>query len=314
MIYWINDISIFVVQEGQMKFGLQLVPNPVPNGINEYDRMREAALLAEELGYDSVWYEDHFMFEGDRPQLECLTALAALAASTSRVRMGMLVLGAPYRNPALLAKMLTTIDVISHGRVIAGIGAGWHELEFDAYGWPFPSLKERFDRLEEVVQILDRMLSQSPASFEGQYYQVKEALNLPMPVQKPRPPILIGGNGEKRTLRAVAKYADMCNVIVDAEKARHKFEVLRSHCEALGRPYEEITRSVNYWTVFGRSEAERDAKKERFSRGAEDLAGIPEKMKAYEAVGTQYIIARIFDSNDLEPIRQFAETVFPAFQ
>jgi F420-dependent oxidoreductase-like protein len=301
-----------------MKFGLQLVPNPIESGVNAFDRMQKAARLAEELGYDSVWYEDHFMWADDRPhkpvQLECLTALSALAASTQRICLGMLVLGSPYRNPALLAKMLTTIDVISHGRVIVGLGAGWHELEFEAYGWPFPPLKERFDRLEETAQIIDRMMTQSPASFEGEYYQIKDAHNLPMPVQQPRPPILIGGNGEKRTLRAVAKYGDMCNVIVDAEKARHKFEVLRQHCEEVGRPYEEITRSVNYWTIFAGNQAERDAKKERFPRDAEDLAGIPEKMKAYEAVGTQYIIARIFDGNDLDPIRQFAETVFPAFR
>jgi F420-dependent oxidoreductase-like protein len=297
-----------------MKFGLQLVPGPMPEGVNHFDRLLQAAQLAEQLGFDSVWYEDHFMWEDDRPQLECLSTLSALAASTQRLRLGMLVLGAPYRNPALLAKMLTTLDIISGGRVIVGLGAGWHQPEFDAYGWPFPSLKERFDRLEEVAQIIDRMMRQSPASFEGSYYRIQNARNLPHPVQKPRPPILIGGNGEKRTLRAVAKYADMCNVIADVEKTRHKFEVLRQHCKAIGRPYDEITRSVNYWTIFGRSEAERAKKKERFPREAEDLAGIPAKMKAYEEVGTQYIIARIFDGNDLDPIRQFAETVFPAYQ
>jgi F420-dependent oxidoreductase-like protein len=297
-----------------MKFGLQLVPGPMPEGVNHFERLLQAAQLAEQLGFDSVWYEDHFMWEDDRPQLECLSTLSALAASTQRLRLGMLVLGAPYRNPALLAKMLTTLDIISGGRVIVGLGAGWHQPEFDAYGWPFPSLKERFDRLEEVAQIIDRMMRQSPASFEGDYYSIQNARNLPHPVQKPRPPILIGGNGEKRTLRAVAKYADMCNVIADVEKTRHKFEVLRQHCKAVGRPYDEITRSVNYWTIFGRSEAERAKKKERFPREAEDLAGIPAKMKAYEEVGTQYIIARIFDGNDLDPIRQFAETVFPAYQ
>jgi F420-dependent oxidoreductase-like protein len=297
-----------------MKFGLQLVPGPMPEGVNHFERLLQAAQLAEQLGYDSVWYEDHFMWEDDRPQLECLSTLSALAAVTQRVRLGMLVLGAPYRNPALLAKMLTTLDIISGGRVIVGLGAGWHQPEFDAYGWPFPSLKERFDRLEEVAQIIDRMMRQSPASFEGSYYRIQNARNLPQPVQKPRPPILIGGNGEKRTLRAVAKYADMCNVIADVEKTRHKFEVLRQHCKAVGRPYDEITRSVNYWTIFGSSEAERAKKKERFPREAEDLAGIPAKMKAYEEVGTQYIIARIFDGNDLDPIRQFAETVFPAYQ
>jgi F420-dependent oxidoreductase-like protein len=297
-----------------MKFGLQLVPGPMPEGVNHFERLLQAAQLAEQLGYDSVWYEDHFMWEDDRPQLECLSTLSALAAATQRVRLGMLVLGAPYRNPALLAKMLTTLDIISGGRVIVGLGAGWHQPEFDAYGWPFPSLKERFDRLEEVAQIIDRMMRQSPASFEGSYYRIQNARNLPQPVQKPRPPILIGGNGEKRTLLAVAKYADMCNVIADVEKTRHKFEVLRQHCKTVGRPYDEITRSVNYWTIFGSSEAERAKKKERFPREAEDLAGIPAKMKAYEEVGTQYIIARIFDGNDLDPIRQFAETVFPAYQ
>jgi F420-dependent oxidoreductase-like protein len=301
-----------------MKFGLQLVPNPMPEGINVFQRMLAAAQLAEQLGFDSVWYEDHFMWTDDRPfvpvQLECLTSLAALAASTQRVRLGMLVLGTPYRNPALLAKMLTTLDVISHGRVIAGLGAAWHQPEFDAYDWPFPSLKERFDRLEEAVQILDRMMVQSPASFDGKYYRIRDAHNLPQPVQKPRPPILIGGGGEKRTLRAVAKYADMCNLIADPDKARRKYDVLRQHCEDVGRPYEEITRTVNYWTVFARNEAERAAKQAYYPREVEDLAGIPDKMKAHEAVGTQYIIARIFDGNDLDPIQQFAETVFPAFQ
>jgi len=303
-----------------MKFGLQLVPFPVERDVNIFDRLLEAARLAEELGYDSIWYEDHFMWDDrpmwpkERPQPECLTLLAALAASTQRVRLGNLVLGVPYRNPALLAKMLTTLDVISHGRVIVGLGAGWHEVEFNAYDWRLPPLKERFDRLEEAAQIIHRMMTQSPASFEGRYYRITDAQNFPHPVQTPRPPILIGGNGEKRTLLAVAKYADMCNVIVDAEKARPKFEVLRQHCEAVGRPYDEITRSVNYWTVFARTEEERAAKAARFPREVESLSAIPEKMKAYEEVGTQYIIARIFDGNDLDPIRQFAETVFPAFK
>jgi F420-dependent oxidoreductase-like protein len=304
-----------------MRFGLQLETYAPGVAGNEFDAMLAVARLAEEVGFASVWYEDHFMWRDDEcpetpsPQLECLMTLAALAAATERVELGMLVLGVPYRNPALVAKMLATLDVISHGRVIAGLGAAWHEQEFAAYGWPFPGVRERLERLEEVVQIVDRMLTERPASFRGDHYAVERALNDPPPVRRPRPPILIGGNGERRTLRLVARYADLCNVYGSVEDVARKFAALRRHCEEVGRPYEAIARTINFWLLLARDEAERAAQAARFPRAfsidtPEETVGM---LKAYEAAGAQYAIVKLLDAGDLAPVRLFAETVLPAF-
>jgi len=209
---------------------------------NHWDTTLTAARACEQAGLDSVWLADHFMFpdkanpEKEVPVFDCFVALGAIAASTSRIRIGELVVGVPYRNPTLLAKMLTTLDIIAHGRSIVGLGAAWHEPEFRAYGWPFPTVRERMEMLEEAVQIVDRVMTQRPASFSGKHYQVEAAYNDPMPVQQPRPPIMIGGSGEKATLRIVAQYADFCNVGGDPVMVAHKFDVLRQHCERVGRP------------------------------------------------------------------------------
>ncbi len=208
---------------------------------NHWDTTLAAARACEQAGLDSVWLADHFMFpdkqdpEREVPVFDCLVALGAIAASTSRIRIGELVVGVPYRNPALLAKMLTTLDVIAHGRSIVGLGAAWHEPEFRAYGWPFPSVRERMEMLEEAVQIVDRLMTQRPASFSGKHYTVEGAYNDPMPVQQPRPPIMVAGSGEKVTLRIAAQYADFCNVGGDPAMVAHKYEVLRQHCERVGR-------------------------------------------------------------------------------
>ena len=302
-----------------MRFGLQLDMYPREGDGNSYDALLAVTRLAEDVGFASVWYEDHFMWPdvpvgSPAPQLECLTTLAALAGATTRIELGMLVLGAPYRNPALTAKMLTTLDVISHGRIIAGLGAGWHEREFAAYGWPFPTAAERLDRLEETVQIVDAMLRDSPASFAGRYHAIERALNDPPPIRQPRPPILIGGNGERRTLRLVARYADLCNVYGGVEEVAHRFDVLRGHCAAVGRPYEAITRTINYWALTADNDAERAAKAARFPRAAiETTEELIANLRRYEAVGTQYVIIKILDADRLTPLRQFAEIVMPAF-
>ena len=263
---------------------------------NHWDTTLAAARACEQAGLDSVWLADHFMFpdkanpENEKPVFDCFVALGAIAASTSRIRIGELVVGVPYRNPALLAKMLTTLDIIAHGRSIVGLGAAWHEPEFRAYGWPFPAVRERMEMLEEAIQIVDRMMTQRPASFSGKHYQVDAAYNDPMPIQQPRPPIMIGGSGEKATLRLVAQYADFCNVFGDPATVAHKFEVLRQHCENVGRPYEGVTRSNDVGILIAANERELAVKKERYGDKF-DLIGTPdaiiEGLRRYAHVGSQ---------------------------
>ncbi len=287
---------------------------------NHWDTTRAAAKACEQAGLDSVWLADHFMFpdpadrEKEVPVFDCLVALAAIAASTARIRIGELVVGVPYRNPALLAKMLTTLDVIAHGRTIVGLGAAWHEAEFAAYGWPFPSVRERMERLEEAVQIVDRMLTQRPASFAGTHYRIANAFNDPMPVQQPRPPIMIGGSGEKVTLRLVAQYADFCNVGGDPAAVAHKFAVLRQHCERVGRSYDAITRSNDVGILIAATERELAAKKARYGDDF-DLVGTPDAIIAglqrYAEVGSQYVTFHMRDAHAIEPILLLGERVVP---
>jgi F420-dependent oxidoreductase-like protein len=305
-----------------MRFGLQLGGyGPSTHG-NHWDTMRAVVQACEAAGLDSVWVADHFMFPDENnparevPIFDCMVMLGAIAAATSRVKVGQLVIGVPYRNPALLAKMCTTLDVISHGRSIVGLGAAWHEPEFRAYGWPFPPVKERMQMLEEAIQIVDRMMTMRPASFEGQHYQIKDAYNDPMPVQKPRPPIMIGGDGERVTLRLVAQYADFCNVFGDPATVRHKYEVLQGHCEAVGRPYEQVTRSNHISLLIARDDAALRLKRQQFPR-FDGLIGTPDTitsaLQEYIDVGTQYITFTMPDSDNVEAIQLFGETVVAAF-
>jgi F420-dependent oxidoreductase-like protein len=211
-----------------------------------FDRTLEHALAAEGAGFESVWVMDHFwqlpaLGGPDQPILEAYTLLGALAARTERVRLGTLVTGVTYRNPALLAKMVTTLDVISHGRAILGIGAAWYEPEHEGYGFGFPSARERLDRLEEAVQICRALLRDERPTFTGRHYRTVDARNVPAPVQSGGVPIMIGGSGEKRTLKLVAQYADMCNVSGGPEMLRHKLDVLHAHCSDVGRDPKEIT-------------------------------------------------------------------------
>ena len=308
-----------------MLFGLNmnLGGHAPPEGGTHWDLIRSMAETCEEVGFDSVWLNDHFMFRPppDRdevyPWMECLVGLGAIAAITSRVRFGALVAGVPYRNPALFAKMSTTLDVISHGRSIVGIGAGWHKYEFDAYGWPFPSVKERMEMLEEAALIIKKMMTDRSASFTGKHYRLEEALNEPQPVQRPHPPIMIAGGGEKRTLRIVAQHADWANVSGKVEEVARKWEVLREHCEAVGRPYEEITRSMDLYCLIGRDDEDLRRKQAKYPnfkgwRGTADE--VIELLNQYAAVGTQYLTFFMPDSPELEPIRLWGELVAPALR
>lgn len=288
---------------------------------NHWDTTLAAAKAGEQAGLDSIWLPDHFMFpdhenlEREVPVFDCFVALGAIAAATSRVRVGALVAGVPYRNPALLAKMSTTLDVISHGRSIVGLGAAWHDEEFEAYGWPFPSVRERMQRLEEAVQIVDRMMTRRPASFSGEYYTIADAYNDPPPVQQPRPPIMIGGSGEKVTLRLVAQYADISNVGGDPQQVAHRYTVLREHCERVGRPFEQVTRCNNLGILI--AENERELARKREQHGSDwEISGTPEAvvegLGRYARAGSQYVTFHMPDAHEVEPILLFGETVVPA--
>jgi F420-dependent oxidoreductase-like protein len=303
-----------------MLLGLQLYSyGPSEHG-NHFDTLSAVVLACEQAGLDSVWMADHFMFpdlehpEKEVPVMECFVTLGAIAASTSRIRIGELVTGVPYRNPALLAKMCTMLDVVSHGRSIVGLGAAWHQPEFVAYGWPFPPLRVRMEMLTEAVQVVDRMLTQRPASFRGKYYTVQDAYNDPMPVQKPRPPIMIGGSGEQVTLKLVAQYANFSNVFGDPPTVAHKFDVLRKHCETVGRPFDEITRCNHVNILIARDEAELAAKKKQYPN-FDGLAGTPEmilsQLQAYAKVGSQYVTFSMPDPNPITSILLLGEAVLP---
>lgn len=224
-----------------MRFGLQ-IPN-FTHDVDDaelFDRVLEHASTAEDTGFHSVWVMDHFfqlppMGGPDQPMLEAYTLLGALAARTERVQLGTLVTGVTYRNPALLAKIVTTLDVVSKGRAILGIGAAWYDVEHEALGFDFPPAGERLSRLDEAVQICRAMFRDDHITFEGTYYSVHDARNLPRPIRPEGIPIMIGGGGEKRTLRLVAQHADACNIGGSIDTVRHKIDVLRAHCADVGR-------------------------------------------------------------------------------
>jgi F420-dependent oxidoreductase-like protein len=303
-----------------MLMGIQLGSYTPSEFGNHWETTLAAARAAEKAGLDSVWLADHFMFpdysnlERERPVFDCFVALGGIAARTTRIRIGELVVGMPYRNPALLAKMLTTLDVMANGRTIIGLGAAWHQPEFRAYGWPFPSVAERMEMLEEGVQIVERMLTQRPASFTGKHYRVEDAYNDPMPVQKPRPPIMIGGSGEKVTLRIAAQYGDFCNVNGDPDTVARRYAVLRRHCERVGRAPEAVIRSNDMSILIAANEQELARKRERFGEKFH-LVGTPDRivegLHRYAQAGSQYVTFNMPDAASVEPILLFGETVIP---
>lgn len=227
-----------------------------------FDRVAEDARAAEANGFDMVTVMDHLYQipnigpEGD-PMLEAYTTLGALAAATSRILLGTLVTGVTYRNPALLAKEVTTLDVVSHGRAILGIGAAWNEVEHGGYGFDFPPIGRRLDRLEEAVAICKAMFTEERPSFEGEHYRIDRARNSPRPLQPGGPKILIGGGGEKRTLRIAARYADITNWFGTIEDGRRKLEILDRHCEAVGRDPRSILRTTSLPLALVADEADR---------------------------------------------------------
>ncbi|MFL5761870.1 MAG: LLM class F420-dependent oxidoreductase [Thermomicrobiales bacterium] len=208
------------------------------------------ARAAEDAGFEYVLTMDHFfqlpmIGPVDEPMTEAYTTLGFLAAHTSRVRLGTLVSGPMSRHPGVLIKQVTTLDVLSGGRALLGIGASWFEREHLAYGVPFPPQSERFERLEEILQIAHQMWRGNREPYAGQHYQLDEPVNSPAALSRPHPPILVGGGGERRTLRLVAQYADACNLDVDdIQETSHKLSVLREHCAEIGRPFDDIERTA----------------------------------------------------------------------
>lgn len=297
----------------------------IPDSIEAYETMTRVAQEAEQLGYHSLWLFDHFHTVPDPIQevtFECWTSIAALARDTTRIRIGQMVTGNSYRNPALLAKMASTVDVLSHGRLDFGIGAGWYEHEYRAYGYPFPSAPERLRHLREAVQVILALWTQEEAHFKGKHYHIQGAINQPKGVQKPHIPLLIGGGGEQVTLKLVAQYADACNLsYADVPSLRHKLAVLKKHCEAVGRDYESIRRTVLLMCAIAPTDEEAYAKTQSIPfRRSIPAAKVPEtalvgtpanirqRLAAYEEAGAQEIILYMPDAKDLDAVRLFAET------
>src|SRR5438270_5004605 len=245
--------------------GFQIPNFTFPGVANDrlFDHVAMLGTTAERAGFDSVWVMDHFYQLpniGPRtdPMLEGYTTLAGIAARTKKVRIGTLVTGVTYRNPALLAKTVTTLDIVSSGRAILGLGAAWNEDEHRGYGYEFPPVGERISRLEEALQICRAMFRDEAATFEGRYYRIEGALNFPRPVQPNGPPIMIGGGGEQRTLKLVAQYADMCNIFGDPATVRHKMDVLERHCETVGRDPGTIVKTRLGSLLIRKTDAEAD--------------------------------------------------------
>jgi F420-dependent oxidoreductase-like protein len=314
-----------------MQFGLQhpnfsLDYNSQTSPSQIIDSLKELITKAENSGFDSFWVMDHFhqiQFVGkpEEPMLEGWTTISVLAGITSKIKLGTLVTGVIYRYPSILAKIAATLDVLSKGRLFMGIGAAWNEQESLAYGISYPSNQERMLRLEEALQIIRKMWTEEPsASFNGKYYKIQNAYCNPKPIQKPSPPILVGGSGEKRTLRIVAKYADACNLFGSAETVRKKLNILKEHCKSIGRDYDSILKSKLGAIVID------DNKEMAKSRVQQTFKGIPEEqinefvmygtpedilreIELLEQAGIQYLIVDLEPSRELEALDMFANKI-----
>ena len=309
-----------------MKFGISLPQGwtmdlvSIKDPVEAYEAMTRVAQTADETGYDSAWLVDHFHTVPQPSQevtFEAWITTAALARDTKRIRIGQMVTCNGYRNPALLAKMASTVDVLSHGRLNFGIGAGWYEHEYRAYGYDYPDAPTRLRQLREALQVILAMWTQEEAVFEGKYYQVRGAINQPKGVQKPHIPILIGGGGEKVTLKLVAQYGNACNVSGDPAALEHKFSVIKEHCETVGRDYNSIHRTSGTVCIIGETDEEALAKtpeffKARFGAAINSMLigsidTIRQRIAAYEAVGVQELILSFPDALQLDSIRRFAK-------
>ncbi|TAK30806.1 MAG: TIGR03560 family F420-dependent LLM class oxidoreductase [Chloroflexota bacterium] len=294
-----------------------------------FEVLRDHALEAESLGFDSVWLVDHLVtvaLPPGNPQPESFTTLTALAASTSTIHVGAMVFCYAFRHPPLFANMLSTLDRISNGRVEFAVGAGWLQKEFESYGYTFPPVGERMQRLEEALQIFKKMWTAEKASFQGKYYHIKDITDCPKPVQKPHPPIWIGGTGEKVLLRLAAKYADRWNGPgLSLAEIKHKSEILDQHCREIGRNPAEVERT--WWgSVFidedeGRLHHRLDrltAQSPREGLPRNSIVGTPDQcikqLQEFIDAGVTYFICLFGRTADIRSTQLFGRRVLPAFR
>lgn len=318
-----------------MKYGV-IVPQGwrmdlvgITDPVEAYETMTSVAQSAEDLGFAAIWLFDHFHtvpVPTQEPTFECWMSTAALARDTRRVRIGQIVTCNGYRNPALLAKMASTVDVLSHGRLDFGIGAGWYEHEYKAYGYNYPDAPTRLRYLREAVQVILKMWTDDEAYFAGKYYQINGAINQPKGVQKPHIPMMIGGSGEKVTLKLVAQYGDACNIgNLTPEETARKFEILRQHCQTVGRDYNTIHRTLLLNCSIGETDEQALSKAQqanlaRNTGGSEHLRtraliGTPDtirqRLTEYEQIGAQEVILFFPQADRQEALRLFGKEVLP---
>jgi F420-dependent oxidoreductase-like protein len=299
-----------------VKFGLQIPSFSYPGGNAEIGPNFERIVrTAEDVGFDSIWVMDHFfqirsVGQADEPMLEGWTALGFMAAITRRARIGLMVGGVHYRYPGLWVKAATTLDVLSGGRAWLGIGAAWNEEESRALGFPFPPLGERFEMLEETLQIAHAMFEGemgSQSEHRGRHYHATRLLNSPQSISRPRVPIMIGGGGEQKTLRLVAQYADASNVFGGPERVHHKWEILRGHCEAIGRPFDEIERS----TLQGSLLVGRDGARGGSGARVETPSEIVDRFGELGDAGAQHILFSVSRPWELERLELIGSDILP---
>jgi F420-dependent oxidoreductase-like protein len=289
-----------------------------------FDRIKNIVQECERLGYDSIWLDDHLSY-GKQPVFECWTALSALSSSTAKIRLGTMVLCSSFRNPALLAKMAATFDVISNGRLEFGIGVGIQRDEHAAYGIPLLKPNERVDRMKEAVEIIKKMWTEEKTSYRGKFYKANNAICEPKPLQKPHPPLIIAGGGEKLTLKVVAQYADRFDwgAIPSFELYKHKIDALKSHCKAVGRNFEEIEKSCWLGGQIYIAQNQKDLSERILlwkpkSVSLEDfkklnIVGTPDvfrkKIRQYTNFGVTYFMLFFGDLPVLDGVRLFADEV-----
>jgi F420-dependent oxidoreductase-like protein len=309
-----------------MKFGIHNPSWLFGSGPHEvFEELKKKVQWVETQGFEWLSLMDHliqipFVGAEDEPFMEGWSTLSALAAVTSRIRLATLVTSVSYRNPAHLAKIAAGVDIISRGRLTLGIGAGWHVPEYQQYGWEFPVKPAvRISQMEEAIQLIVKMWTEPRATFHGKYFHIQDAILEPKPVQKPHPPIMIGGSGEQLTLRAVARWGDACNLFGDPGIVKNKLNVLRGHCDKIGRDFNTIECTNLTSMLIAKDDAALKAKKERLQlpdpfRGyALTVPQVTDLVDGYKNAGSQMMILSSY-KNDKETLELFASEVIPKFK